>query len=110
MEKIAVYASQISWYPKRKLDCMSLSEIMTILIYYHYSHYKNFKHYYLEYVCKDLRKDFSVLVGYDRFVWYIAMAFLPMLCFHLHRCSQSPDRQTGIYFIDSTRGTSAPRI
>lgn len=101
LKAIALYASQISWYPKRKLGCMSMSEIMTILIYYHYSHYKSFKHYYLEYVCKDLKKDFPISVGYDRFIWYIPIAFLPMFCFHLHRCKASI--RTGIYFVDSTR-------
>lgn len=101
LKKIAIYASQISWYSKRKLGCMSMSEIMTILIFYHYSHYKNFKQYYLEYVSKELKKDFPTLVGYDRFVWYIPIAFLPMFCFHLYRCKES--KRTGIYFIDSTK-------
>ena len=41
LEKIAVYAATIDWYSKRQLGCMTMSEIMTILIYYHYSHYKN---------------------------------------------------------------------
>ena len=35
LEKIAEYASNIKWYPKRKIGCMSMSEIMTILIFYH---------------------------------------------------------------------------
>jgi len=80
LEKIAGYASNINWYPRRKIGCLSMSEIMTILIFYHYSHYKNFKHYYEQYVCKDLKKDFPILVGYDRFIWYIPVAFLPMMC------------------------------
>lgn len=101
LKKIALYALQIEWYSKRKLGCMSMSEIMTILLYYHYSHYKNFKHYYLECVSKELKKDFPTLVGYDRFVWYIPMVFLPMFCFHVHRCKLSI--RTGIYFIDSTK-------
>lgn len=29
LEKIAVYASKVDWYPKRQLGCMSMSEIMT---------------------------------------------------------------------------------
>lgn len=99
--KIADYITHIDWYPKRKIGCMSMSEIMTILIYYHYSHYKNFKHYYEQYVRKDLKKDFPVSVGYDRFIWYIPMAFLPMLCFHIFRCKASI--RTDIYFIDSTK-------
>ena len=80
LEKIAAYAATIDWYSKRQLGCMTMSEIMTILIYYHYSHYKNFKSYYEEHVSKELKKDFPDLVGYDRFVWYIPLAFLPMFC------------------------------
>jgi hypothetical protein len=34
LEKIAAYAAIIDWYPKRQLGCMTMSEIMTILIYY----------------------------------------------------------------------------
>ncbi len=41
LEKIAAYAAIIDWYPKRQLGCMTMSEIMTILIYYHYSHYRS---------------------------------------------------------------------
>ncbi len=99
--KIAEYAAHIGWYPKRNIGALSMSEIMTILIFYHYSHYKNFKHYYEQYVCKELKRDFPTLVGYDRFVWYIPMAFLPMVCFHLYRCESS--LRTGIYFVDSTK-------
>ncbi|PWK23301.1 hypothetical protein LV89_03118, partial [Arcicella aurantiaca] len=64
LEKIAGFASNINWYPKRKIGCMSMGEIMTILIFYHYSHYKNFKQYYEQYVCKDLKRDFPILVSY----------------------------------------------
>ena len=101
LEKIAVYASQLTWLRGRKVGCMSMSEIMTILIFYHYSHYKNFKNYYTEYVSKSLKRDFPTLVGYDRFVYYIPTALLPMLVFHLYRCRLS--LRTGIYYIDSTR-------
>jgi hypothetical protein len=101
LKKIAAYAATIDWCPGRKLGCMPISEIMTILIYYHYSHYKNFKQYYTEHVGKEPKRDLPVLVGYDRFVWYIPMAFLPTSCFRLYRCLCS--KRTGIYFVDSTR-------
>lgn len=79
---------------------LSLSEVMTILIYYHHSHYKDFKHYYTKYVCGDLRRDFPQLVSYNRFVELIPRALLPLCMFLKHRCLQS--QKTGIYFIDST--------
>lgn len=101
LEKIAAYAAGINWFTHRKMGCMTMSEVMTILIFYHYSHYKHFKAYYTAYVSKDLKKDFPNLVGYDRFVYYIPLALLPLLVFHLYRCSLS--LRTGIYYIDSTR-------
>lgn len=79
---------------------LTLSEVMTILIYYHHQHYKDFKHYYLEYVLKDLKSDFPDAVSYNRFVELIPRALLPMCLFLQHRCEQS--RRTGIYYIDST--------
>jgi len=38
LEKIVVYAANVDWYSKRQLGCMSMSEIMTILIYYGTGH------------------------------------------------------------------------
>ena len=47
---------------------LSLSEIMTIIVYFHASHYRDFKHYYTEYVEGHLRPYFPDLVSYSRFV------------------------------------------
>lgn len=79
---------------------MSLSEVMTILIYYHHSFYKDFKHYYNNYVRRDLRREFPQLVSYTRFVELIPRALLPLCMFLKHRCQRS--RRSGIYFIDSS--------
>jgi hypothetical protein len=78
---------------------LSLSEIMTILVYYHYSHYKCFKRYYTEHVAKVLGKDFPDLVSYNRFVELIPRALYPMCLFVAYKTKQS--RKTGLYFIDS---------
>lgn len=78
---------------------LNLSEVMTILIYYHQSWYKDFKHYYQEHVQTDLRRDFPDLVSYHRFVELIPRALLPMCLFLNYRCSLS--KRTGIYYIDS---------
>ena len=40
---------------RRRQPELALSEIMTILIYFHSSHYRTFKHYYTEYVAAHLR-------------------------------------------------------
>jgi hypothetical protein len=45
-----------------------MSEVMTILIYFHYSHYRDFKTYYLIHVCNNLKREFPNLLSYKRFV------------------------------------------
>lgn len=82
-------------YPSK----LSLSEIMTILVYYHYSHYKCFKQYYQEHVQKQLKADFPDLVSYNRFVELLPRALYPMCLFLSSRMSLA--EKTGIYFIDS---------
>jgi Transposase DDE domain len=77
---------------------LALSEIMTILVYFHSSHYRDFKHYYTEYVATHLRPYFPALVSYSRFVELIPRAVVP-LCGYLHT---RKGRCTGITFVDST--------
>ena len=89
-------------YTKRTLNKrITISEIMTVLIYYPHSGYKNFKTYYEKEVLKNWLKDFPDLVSYQRFVWWIPLALLPLMCFVMWRCCNG--RRTGIYFIDSTK-------
>ncbi len=54
---------------------LSISEIMTIIIYFHQSRYRNFKAYYIEYVSRHLRGEFPNLVSYERFVILMPSAF-----------------------------------
>lgn len=77
---------------------LALSEIMTIIVYFHRSHYRDFKHYYTEYVATHLRPYFPTLVSYSRFVELIPRAVVP-LCGYLHT---RKGRCTGITFVDST--------
>ena len=77
---------------------LALSEIMTILVYFHRSHYRTFKHYYTEYVAGHLRPYFPQLVGYQRFIELVPRALVP-LCGYL---APRKGRCTGIAFIDST--------
>jgi hypothetical protein len=77
---------------------LSMSEIVTILIFFHSSHFRDFKHYYLLSVCGELRTYFPGVLSYNRFVALIPMVIVP-LCAYL----QSRRRTTkGISFIDST--------
>ncbi len=54
---------------------LTLSEVMTILIYYHCCSYKDFKSYYLQVVCQQLNREFPDLVAYKRFI-----ELIPELC------------------------------
>jgi hypothetical protein len=77
---------------------LTLSEIMTIIVFFHSSHYRDFKHYYTEYVEGHLRPYFPALVSYSRFVELLPRAVVP-LCGYL---STRKGRCTGITFVDST--------
>lgn len=88
-------------YYKKKHACrLTLSEIMTILIYYHCCCYKDFKSYYQQMVSKELKRDFPDLVTYHRFVELIPRALWPMSLFLKNSCGQA--KQTGIYYMDSS--------
>jgi hypothetical protein len=78
---------------------LSLSEIITIIVYFHRSHYRDFKHYYTEYVAVHLRPYFPDLVSYSRFVELLPRALVP-LCSYLHT---RKGRCTGITFVDIRR-------
>ena len=78
--------------------CLSMSEVMTILICFHRSHYRDFKAYYTQHVSKHMRSEFPALVSYTRFVELLPSS-LPAMYLYLHvRFGQG----TGVAFIDST--------
>ncbi len=83
---------------RRRPRCLSMSEIMAILITFHQNHYRNFKHFYQDHVCKYWSKEFPRLPSYSRFVEFIGSAMMP-LCIYLKQCF---GECTGISFIDST--------
>ena len=77
---------------------LALSEILTIIVFFHASHYRTFKQYYTEDVATHLRPYFPTLVSYSRFVELMPRALVP-LCGYLHT---RKGRCTGITFVDST--------
>ena len=81
----------------RGAHSLSLSEVMTILVWFHASHYRTFKHFYLGSVLPGKRAEFPGLPSYTRFVELIPMTLLP-LCAYLPTRKGQP---TGIQFIDS---------
>jgi hypothetical protein len=77
---------------------MHLSEVMTILVWFHVVGYRNFKQFYQHEVCKHLRQEFPHLVSYNRFVELQRAALFPLCIYLKSRYGEC----TGISFIDST--------
>jgi hypothetical protein len=83
---------------RQRSSRLTLSEIMTILIYFHQSQYRNFKTFYLWHVCRYCRGEFPQLLSYTRFVALIPMALMPM-CIYLNT---RRGEDTGLAFVDAT--------
>lgn len=77
---------------------LTMSEVMTILIWFHQSHYRDFKAFYKKHVCESMGDDFPDLVSYNRFVELIPGTLLPM-CAYMYLLT---GQVTGISFVDST--------
>jgi hypothetical protein len=77
---------------------LSLSEIMTIVIYFHHSKFRTFKDYYNLFVTYGLKKYFPKLPSYSRFVYLMKRVVFPLFVFSqglLGKCR-------GFSFVDST--------
>jgi len=90
--------ANVSALLKRKSEKMSLSDIMTILVYFHHSGYRTFKKYYKE--CGDLNGAFEAKLSYTRFVELIPQALVPLTIF-MNLCCKN--KCSGFGFIDSTK-------
>jgi DDE family transposase len=77
--------------------CLTLSEVMTILVFFQVSHYRTFKHFYLDHMLGQRRGEFPTLPSYTRFVELIPLTLLPLCAYLQTRKGQA----TGIQFIDS---------
>ncbi|EIJ34975.1 IS982 family transposase [Thiothrix nivea] len=82
---------------RQRTQQLALSEIMTILVYFHRSSYRCFKHYYL-YQRDKLHSAFPELVSYSRFVYLTPTALIPLCVYLMGRRGE----QTGISFVDAT--------
>lgn len=76
---------------------LCLSEVMSIIIWFHRSGYRTFKDYYTKEVCTHLRWAFPDLVSYNRFVELKSSALFPLCCYLMTRKGNC----SGISFIDS---------
>ena len=76
---------QISHKSSRGPTCnLSMSEIMTILIFFHQSNFRTFKYFYFL-ILENYKKAFPKLPSYSRFVYIQKQAFIPLFAF-LHQC------------------------
>ncbi|MEW5804092.1 MAG: transposase, partial [bacterium] len=81
-----------------KKSRLIMSEIMTIVIYFHFSKFRTFKDYYVNFICGSHHSAFPNLVSYNRFVELSQGVIVPLL-FYLQ--TQRLGKITGISFIDS---------
>ena len=93
-------AKQIETGERQRIrsSTMTLSEVMTICIWFHASGYRQFKKYYIDYICDQHRADFPSSVSYGRFVELMSNATLPLLA--LMMSLRAP--ATLVNFVDST--------
>lgn len=75
---------------------LSLSELLSIMIFYHFSQFKHFKAYYKYFV--ESKTLFNNPHCYDRFIQIIPSLFMPVTIM-MHYLS---GKTTGIYYADST--------
>ena len=84
---------------RRNRSCtLSLSELLTIVLYFYLSPCKDFKNYYLYYINSKYKYYFAKL-SYSRFIQLWPRLLLPLtLILHILK-----GEETGIYYIDSTK-------
>jgi hypothetical protein len=71
---------------------------MIIMILFHSASFRNLKHFYNDFVCKYLQKEFSGLASYSHFTKLQQQILLP-LCAYL---KTKTGKVIGISFVDST--------
>ncbi len=76
---------------------MTVSEIMTICIFYHLSGFKCFEYYYRQLILIHLKDFFPNAVSYERYV-RLQSSYYSLFYFYLTCCRYG--EQTGIYYAD----------
>ena len=84
---------------RQRAYAMTLSEVMTIVVMFHLSHYRTFKDFYLHCLCQEYRWAFPKAVSYTRFLELQEKALMPLMVL----LTGLSGRQTGRYYVDSTK-------
>jgi len=79
---------------------LSMSEVMTILVYYHGYGNRTFKDFYIKTVQKIFKSYFPKLVSYNRFIELIPSVLIPLIGFLKFKRLVTSNEIT---FIDSTK-------
>ena len=98
-KKMLTLKRKSSQKTRNKPCCISLAEIITILVLFHQIRYREFKAFYYGYLCQWLKSAFPRLPSYNRMVELMERAVHPM-CDYLKYLMQG--NCTGISYIDST--------
>lgn len=84
---------------KMPVTSMDMSEIMTVVVFFHLSHHRTFKWYYKNYVCGTLKEYFPRVLSYNRFVEVTKSIIAPLTLYLMKRCL---GKCSSVNFIDST--------
>ena len=85
-------------HTNRRKPKIALSEMMTIVVYFHQARFRDFKTYYNMLIRGLLRRYFPSAPSYNRFVELMPRTLLPLCVYLRHKQGKC----TGIAFIDST--------
>ena len=97
--KAALPAATTGKATRQRKTALSLSEQMTIVVFYQLSGYKDFKHYYCNHILRERQGDFPGAVSYSRFITLLPRVLFALVAFLL---LTRMGRCTGISFTLST--------
>jgi hypothetical protein len=83
---------------RRRKTCLSLSELLTLLVLFHQLRFRQFKSFYLAYACRHLRREFPGLPAYARCVDLLPRCAVPLAALF----EALKGRCDGVSVIDST--------
>lgn len=95
--------AQCAHKQRRREPELTMSETLTILIFYHHSGMKCFKYYYQRIVLPGMISYFPKLVSYERFIALIPRYFPALVA--LAKIKALANARTGSSFIDSKKLT-----
>jgi len=102
-KQYAAYAQAHGLPGQSGLHCpksaMALSELMTIVIWFHLSNHRTFKWYYKNHVSTALRPYFPRQLSYNRVVELMPSLIAPLTLYLIHHAL---GKCSGISFVDST--------